>query len=190
MQKIPLRDHRGRQRDRSQESIKYRPSYSLANAARSFRESRGSCSTSHSHMVRTFQPCFLSAVTFLLSRSTFPFSLRSQNSSRVLGRTEFLHTLCLCQKQPCTNIAILRPLRTMSGRPGIFWLWSENRKPSLWSKDRTLLSGRVSRPLIRLMFQLLRSAVSLSIRNFRYTQMPDWNLFGFPTRSHQRFSLP
>jgi hypothetical protein len=101
-----------------------------------------------------------------LSRSTFPLSLASQNCCRVFGRTEFLHPLCRCQKHPCTNIAAPCRTRTMSGRPGKFRRLSENRKPSRWSTDRTRLSGRVSLPLMRLMFQLRCSAVSLSIRTF------------------------
>jgi len=117
-------------------------------------------------MTITCQPSLRSAVVLRRSRLTFELSLVSQKSGRVLGSTELLQLLCMCQKQPCTKTTARRAGSTISGLPGKSRRLMENRKPKQCRMDLTRFSGPVSRPLIRLIFQLRCSGVSLSLMVF------------------------
>jgi len=74
---------------------------------------------SHSHMTWTFQPSSWRARATLRSLCTLWRNLFFQNSVCVLGIVDFSHRLWRCQKHPCTNIATLYFLNTMSGIPGM-----------------------------------------------------------------------
>lgn len=102
---------------------------------------------SHSHRRRTLQPCSQRSCAFFLSRSMLSANFLNQNSCRVDGIVVYLQP-CLCQKHPCTNMAALRPLKTMSGFPGKSLACSRYLYPFAHSHLRTSISGLVLAPLI------------------------------------------
>jgi hypothetical protein len=73
---------------------------------------------SHSQITRTRQPARRSRSSFSVSRSTLRESFAAQNSLRVVGKVDFRHPLCWCQKQPWTKTTDLKRGKTMSGLPG------------------------------------------------------------------------
>ena len=75
---------------------------------------------SHSQMTMTVHPMASNASAFSLSRWTFRSNFSRQKSVCDFGRGR-LHLGQRCQKQPFTNIAILRPGYAMSGLPGTFF---------------------------------------------------------------------
>lgn len=123
----------------------------------------GAADNSHSHTVKTCQPADWSSAFFNLSRFTVPENFCNQNSCRDLGVYAYLHPSCRCQKQPCTKMTVLYFGSTMSGLPARVLLWVLNRKPARCNRERNAISGLVSFPLIRDMFQLRFSGVRVSI---------------------------
>jgi len=123
----------------------------------------GAVDSSHSHTVKTCQPADCNSLSFNLSRATVPENFSSQNSCLALGVYAYLHPSCRCQKHPCTKMTVLYFGNTMSGLPANLLLCVLNRKPARCSRERSASSGLVSLPLIRDMFQLRCSGVSLSM---------------------------
>lgn len=60
-----------------------------------------------------------------------------------LGSEALLHPGWRCQKQPCTNSAILCRGNTRSGVPGRFRRWSRKRRPSACATFLTRISADV-----------------------------------------------
>lgn len=75
-------------------------------------------SISHCHTTRQSQPKARACVISRASRSRFLANFAAQKSGLVLGTRQAAHPSCACQKHPCTNIAFLRFVNAMSGRPG------------------------------------------------------------------------
>src|ERR1700735_3096083 len=100
-------------------------------------------------MTSTLKPLALRAATFVVSRSLFLFSFSDQYSVFDFGFDASLHPGCLCQKQPCTNIAHLRVLFAKSGFPGRLSTWLRNRSPKACTAALVRISGFVSRDLMR-----------------------------------------
>lgn len=126
------------------------------------RASRTGRSTWHSQMTITRQPADLSARCAAESRRTLPSNFRAQNSGLLFGEYASPQS-CLCQKQPCTKIAVLFDRKTISGRPGNSWACVRYRKPRFHSIRRTTISGPVSRPRMRPIRALRCSGVRVSI---------------------------
>lgn len=118
-------------------------------------------------MTTTFHPCSISAVSFRASRDTFASNFGIQYSVLLPGVVARLQPACLCQKQPCTNIARRCRGSTTSGVPGRSFLCNRKRYPSACNARRTAISGEVSRCLTDRINALLRSEDSLSIRRSR-----------------------
>ena len=91
--------------------------------------------------------------------------LTGPDSVRVFGITAFVHPAWQCQKQPWTKITVPNRGKTISGLPGNA-LRKVKRRPPRCSSDLTRRSGPVFLLRIRLMFQLRRSGVNLSISPF------------------------
>jgi hypothetical protein len=72
--------------------------------------------TQHSLILKTFQPCRRKRRVIRRSRLRLFSILFFQNSTFDVGSD--LHLEQPCQKQPSTNIAILRPGQAKSGLPG------------------------------------------------------------------------
>jgi len=118
--------------------------------------------TSHSHTVKTRQPSALSSRVFRTSRSTFVENLFFQNCALFVGIVVLSQLWWRCQKQPCTKTTIRYFGNTISGFPGRSLRCRLNRYPRVCKAERTAISGTVSRPRMRDMFQLLRSGDSRS----------------------------
>ena len=84
------------------------------------RSRRCGFSVSHSQTVMTRHPCFRSSRLTRRSRIILSANFLCQNSRFAVGVVQDLQPLCLCQKQPCTNITVWRRRSTTSGRPGSF----------------------------------------------------------------------
>jgi hypothetical protein len=101
----------------------------------------------------------------LLSRNVLDSNLFNQNVALLDGVVENLHRAWRCQKQPCTNTAVLYFASTMSGRPGNF-ACSLNRSPARCNALRTYSSGLVSFPripdIIRLRVFRFTTSIGLS----------------------------
>ena len=89
----------------------------------------GSRSSSHSQIVRTVQPAADISVAFLWSRAVVASNFFIQKSVFDEGVVAFGQPGCLCQKQPCTKIAVLYLGSTISGRPRSLEKWTLNRYP-------------------------------------------------------------
>lgn len=99
--------------------------------------------SSHAHTVMDFHPRSSSSRRACASRSRFRAIFGCQKSIRVFGTRPFEHPWP-CQKHPCTNTAIFRLGKTISGLPGRSFRWSRYLKPARWSALRTAISGPVS----------------------------------------------
>jgi len=113
----------------------------------------------HSQTTMTFQPALRRSWRLRLSRAMLLSNFFCQNSLRVDGVEACLHPLCLCQKQPCTNITVLYFGRTISGLPGRSLQFILNRNPMRCRRLRTISSGFVFAERIRDIFQLRLSCV-------------------------------
>lgn len=100
----------------------------------------------HSQIVKTCHPRAFSLSTVDASLALLAANFACQNSGRVAGVVAYGHPGCWCQKQPCTNIATLRPDKTRSGRPGRDRSWRRNRIPTACRYRLTLISGWVLPP--------------------------------------------
>src|ERR1035441_10072320 len=72
----------------------------------------------HSQITKTLQPDRARRARVDLSRATFSSNFLLQNRTRVFGVRVRKQPTWRCQKHPCTNIALRRALKTISGRPG------------------------------------------------------------------------
>lgn len=131
-------------------------------AARSLERSSPARCALHSHTTTTLQPASLKAAWFRRSRAAFPSNFSTQKARLLLGVVQFLHPRCRCQKHPWTKTTVLYFGMTMSGRPGSPLPCRRNRYPIRCNRLRTIISGVVSFPRIRLMFQLRRALLSRS----------------------------
>ena len=100
---------------------------------------------SHSQITMASHSEAVSSSATSASLETFRWNFSIQNSTLVLGVRVLGHPGCLCQKQPCTKITLRRPLKTMSGCPGIPSDVTLNLYPRECRRLRTRRSGRVSR---------------------------------------------
>ena len=98
----------------------------------------------HCQISITFHPNSARREYVILSRSTFPEILDSQNSRFVSGIVAYLQPGWPCQKQPLIKMAVLYFGRTMSGFPVKSLRCSRNRKLFANKKRRTKTSGLVS----------------------------------------------
>ena len=117
----------------------------------------------HSQTTMTCHPSASSAESFFASRSALCWSLSCQKPQFDAGIVAFLHPGWRCQKHPRTSITVLYFGRTISGRPGRSFAWTQKRKPCQWRYDRTTISGFVSLPWTWLMFRLRCSFVKWSM---------------------------
>jgi len=125
-------------------------------------DNRSSVRVWHCQTVKTSQPSERKSALFRLSRARFPISFGPQNSNLDLGGRPIGHRW-VCQKQPLTKITLPRAGKTMSGFPGRSRLCNRNRYPNEWSRRRTISSGAVSLPRIRLISALRLFGVLLSV---------------------------
>ncbi len=135
----------------------------LFNNSRMFRISRSGYLVSHSHIVLTRHPRFLSLSVFSWSLSTLPDNFFSQYLVFDLGLWALTQFGCWCQKHPLTNSASLNRGKTISGIPGRSRRCNLNRHPSECSILRTITSGDVPFDLIRDMQKDLCRTFRLSI---------------------------
>lgn len=105
-------------------------------------DTRISCSQN----LRMCQPIAISCCSTSRSRSTFLSIFLAQNSAFCTGALKCSGHLC--QKHPSMNMANFFPGKTMSGRPGS-WFLSRYRRPTAQSALRSFSSGLVFLPRIR-----------------------------------------
>lgn len=119
------------------------------------------CIKSHCQIVTEVQSNAASALRADWSLATFLSIFADQNLALDAGLLPRGQSWP-CQKQPCTNTAILCRGNTMSGLPGRSLRWSRKRRPLAWSKRLTAISGAVS--LLRTC-AIIRERTSLETRS-------------------------
>src|SRR5215831_8629891 len=74
----------------------------------------------HAQTTLTFHPAARSSFFTSSSLRTFASNFSRQNTALLAGVVAYRQSECLCQKQPCTNTAVLYLGKTRSGLPGNF----------------------------------------------------------------------
>ncbi len=115
----------------------------------------------HSQTTRVRHPASARSTRACASLVRFPPIFLAQNSALVAGSLNIGQSWP-CQKQPCTNTTARKRGNTRSGHPGKFFRWSRKRNPRACRPDRSMSSGLVSRPRMRLMLSLRCSVVRTS----------------------------
>ena len=122
----------------------------------------------HSHTHSTRQSSALSVSITRRSRYTLASSLSFQQSGRVAGSFAYRRSWYVCQKQPWTTMATIRPGITMSGVPGKSRRCKRNRYPNANSNRRTSSSGREFLPLMPAIIRLRSSGDTQSTTRFSW----------------------
>ena len=117
---------------------------------------------SHSQTVMTVQPAVSRAAVFRLSLSTFPSNFSCQNAVLVEGVVAFRQPSCRCRssrgRRSRCGISVERYQACRAG----LWREAGTGSPHGAAASGAAFRGPVSRPLIRDMFQLRRSAEIVS----------------------------
>jgi len=113
-------------------------------ARASFAASFSRLLVSHSHITKTSTPSSRRARVLRRSLDTFARNLASQNTRFRFGVVVLVQPRCLCQKQPCTNMARSPSAVTRSGLPGSDFTLCRTETPRLRRTRPTVNSPPVS----------------------------------------------